>query len=299
MRRLDATLAAIVAALALCAVLAFAFARLRQRADVRRAERKRQYLSRPYACPASALDRQFYFVRAHKYDVQLASMWEEMACEFPPDRLFMLFDDSAGTMADEFMREYGHRVLLHTADSCKREVHPNQKDLWYHIECPYTLVYDFLRDRYPWFSYAWVIESDVYCDGSWRRALAKADGMREDLLAVAPVSWESLDAKGREWDHWDHVEGELERIPKRHRWRAFIPVARFSPGMLALVKASIGHASGYAETYIASLAIHNGKSVAQLPHSMFGQFNAGVAVRGSLVPDRRDDRLYHKFELYD
>ncbi len=286
--------AIVLAASCLSAFIAMA-ARQRQRGKME--QRRRLFLSREFSCPASPVDRQFYFVRAHVYDTQFVSMWEELTCEFPPDRLFLLFDNTSHSLPDSFMNQYGHRVVLHNASGCK-ERNPLQENLWKHVECPLVLMYEFLEANFPWFTYAWVIEQDIYCDGSWRKALSKADHMLQDLLTVDMVPYPASRERSSTWPLWDSFQGDIDSIPMKERWKGFFPSVRFSPKILELIRENMGQNTGYCESYIPTLAVHNGLTVASLPPSMLGRFSAKRVLEGNIVPDQKDDRLYHKFELY-
>lgn len=246
-----------------------------------------------------ALDpsNQAYLVRAHVCDDQFRELWATLLREFPREQLFVLFDDTKGSMQGDFMAQFGDRVILHTETQCKA-INPLQESLWKHAEGPLVVGLEALERRYPDFTHAWLVEYDIFCDGSWRRALSRADAIKADLLGPKLGGWLPRNAS---WMWWDALRGPaVSHVPLKRRKRCFFPLVRFSRAMLEAIRAHVGTGStGFCEVYVPTLAMACGLTIARLPRSMLGRFTNKVELTGAQLRHgrRNDDRLYHKYKL--
>jgi hypothetical protein len=220
---------------------------------------------------------------------------KRLLAELPRKRLFVLFDNSKNAMRADFMRKYGDRVILHTEAQCK-ELNPQQENLWKNVEGPLIVMLRFLRSNFPAFTHAWMIEHDIYCGGSWARALRLADGKGEDLLATKVSPWTR---QLRDWWWWDALRGRMrDAVPLKARHKCFFPLVRLSRAMLECVEENVGRSTGYCEVYIPTLAHSAGLTLDNLPPEMLGKWEHTVQLRASELPLlRRDNRLHHKFVM--
>lgn len=180
-------------------------------------------------------------------------------------------------------------MIQHSEESC-RAVNPLHKNIKYSLDSVLWHVYEHVKDKD--FKYLWLLEDDVYCDGSLDDVIKKNSSRTEDFLASFVEDYgESVEEST--WMWWDELKGQ--GIPDKHeRVKSFFPVTRYSKEFLREIHDSIGVYSGYCEVYIPTLAKQKGFTYGNLEESSVGNLSLGVI---HPMPQNGDGRLYHKWAL--
>jgi hypothetical protein len=255
-----------------------------------------------YACQCRQRDEERYsegslsafVLRAHVCDVALKRTWARMREDLGVDRVFLAFDESGGRLADcdpGFYEANRSVILVHTNDECLHEVPAGMHvSMWVSWSCTVVKASRMVLDALPSVVYMWIVESDVYCNGSYRAAFARTHHLDHDFLAT---DVEHRGEKGNNgWMWWNNLQGNLANTPLDRQVKSFFPVTRYSRALLDAVATEYGRSSGFCEVYFPTLARSRGLTYASLPRDM-GVIQMGRA--NELVPSFRDDKLYHKY----
>jgi len=179
-------------------------------------------------------------------------------------------------------------VITHTEESCK-QINPLHKSIKYSLDSVLWHVYDRIKDKD--FDYVWVLEDDVYIDGSLDGVIIKNSGRTEDFLASFVEDY-GANKDELNWMWWDALEGSVPLPPLEERVKSFFPVTRYSKEFLKEIHDRIGVYSGYCEVYIPTLAKQLGFTYGNLDESSIGNLSLGLI---NPLPNNADDRLYHKW----
>ena len=181
--------------------------------------------------------------------------------------------------------------IQHSEDSC-RAANPLHKDIKYSLDSVLWHVYERFKDVD--FKYLWLLEDDVYCDGSLDQVIHKNESNTKDFLASFVEDYGS-NVNELNWMWWDSVEGQGTEIPSlENRVKSFFPVTRYSKEFLKEIHDSIGVYSGYCEVYIPTLAKQKGYTYGNLEESSIGNLSL-VPIHP--MPTNNDGKLYHKWAL--
>lgn len=219
-------------------------------------------------------------IRAHQDSEHLRAMIDLFRTSLGDDMVYVIFDATRNRPPP------GPRVLTFTEEECQR-VNPYHKDNWFNAEYPVSLLRTALAETGAQF--AWLIESDVGCDGLIAACLDKCTSTA-DFMAFQVRSYDA--GSNADWAWWTSIRGEIATVPLHDRMACFFPVTRYSVAMVNAVSGHMGASSGHCEAYIPTLAVAKGLRVENLPLSMHG--NVGFTVFDAL-PGKEDNRLYHKF----
>lgn len=178
-------------------------------------------------------------------------------------------------------------VFTHTEDSC-RSANPLHKEIKYSLDSVLWHVYENVKDLD--FKYLWLLEDDVYCDGSLDQVIEKNSSNKKDFLASFVEDY-GASAEELNWMWWDSLEGQ-EVPEKSERVKSFFPVTRYSKEFLREIHDSIGNYSGYCEVYIPTLAKQKGFTYGNLEESSVGNLSLFPI---NPLPKNGDGRLYHKW----
>lgn len=179
--------------------------------------------------------------------------------------------------------------IKHSEDSC-RAANPLHKDIKYSLDSVLWHVYEQFKDVD--FKYLWLLEDDVYCDGSFDDVIQKNESNTKDFLASFVEDY-GASAEEINWMWWDSVEGQ--GVPeKSERVKSFFPVTRYSKEFLKEIHDSIGVYSGYCEVYIPTLAKQKGYTYGNLSEDSIGNLSL-VPIHP--MPHNGDGRLYHKWSI--
>lgn len=218
---------------------------------------------------------------AHVDDHHLHTMVEEYRRVLGGDRVYVLFDTTK-TPAPSLP----NTRTFSTKDCLASEGYVFHKDNWYNVECKLGKLRELVLETGA--SHAWMLESDVACDGDISVCLDRAAKMKEDFLAVKVREYDDEP----DWYWWESLAGEVSVVPVKKRRGCFFPVTRYSKRMLNEIWANRGTSSGFCEVYVPTLAVWKGFSIANIPESMVGDVWLDEYTR---LPGRGDHRLYHKF----
>ena len=168
------------------------------------------------------------------------------------------------------------------------------KEIKYSLDSVIWHVYEKFKDKD--FKYLWLLEDDVYVDGSLYGVLKKNDSRTEDFLASFVEDYGS-NVHELNWMWWDSLVSRDAgvSVPElKNRVKSFFPVTRYSKKFLKEIHDRIGVYSGYCEVYIPTLAKQLGFTYGNLEESSIGNLSLSVI---NPMPTNGDDRLYHKWAL--
>lgn len=179
--------------------------------------------------------------------------------------------------------------IKHTENSC-RAVNKFHKDIKYSLDSVLWHVYERFKDVD--FKYLWLLEDDVYCDGSLDQVIHKNESNTKDFLASFVEDY-GASAEEINWMWWNSLEGQGTEIPSlENRVKSFFPVTRYSKEFLKEIHDSIGNYSGYCEVYIPTLAKQKGYTYGNLSEDSIGNLSLTVI---HPMPKNGDGKLYHKW----
>jgi hypothetical protein len=228
-----------------------------------------------------------YVFRGHKCDEQLIKMWEKAHTELDKNKCFLLFDNTNNGMNDDFYEKYKDYIILHTLDQCK-EINKLHDSMWVSVETPICIAYDYIKDKVN-FEYLWLIETDIYLDGSFDKCLEYTDGNKLDYIAVAVEDFKQY--VNDDWVHWNFLKGDIKDIPYEERVKSFLPLIRCSKNLLEVLKENMGKSSGFCELYFPTIAKKYGLTYGNLPDEIIGDFHMHETVRLSTLPKNDDNKL--------
>lgn len=234
-------------------------------------------------------DYNVYLLRTHVCNEQFYKLWEKIINEFPIQRCFVIYDNTNDTIDETFYNKYKENIILHTQTDCKN-INKYHETMWYTVETSVCISYDYIKDKVS-FKYMWIIENDIYADGSLEKCFEIAEHIDDDFLATEISEYEDK----KDWAHWGKLSGEYENLELNKQVKSFFPVVRCSIKMLDLLKNNLGKSSGFCEIYFPTLAKNNGLKYSNLPADMFGNFEYIETVRLSNLPNNNNNKLYHKF----
>jgi hypothetical protein len=185
-------------------------------------------------------------------------------------------------------------VFTHTEETCKK-INPLHKSIKYSLDSVLWHVYENVKDTD--FDYVWVLEDDVYVDGSLDGIIKKNSSSNKDFLASFVEDYGSNE-KELNWMWWDALDESKDSslssdVPSlKDRVKSFFPVTRYSKRFLKEIHDRIGVYSGYCEVYIPTLAKQLGFTYGNLSKNSIGNLSLGII---NPLPNNGDDRLYHKW----
>lgn len=139
--------------------------------------------------------------------------------------------------------------------------------------------------------YLWFIENDVACNGNWKATLGKC-ASSVDFLATCVERW----TLGSTWEGWNSLHHY--DVVWHERWKAFVPISRYSKAALQCLDQNLGRLSGWVETYLATVAYQHGLRIGNLPADMFADWwtfqSKDVAFFRQCCNKRpNENKLYH------
>lgn len=210
-----------------------------------------------------------------------------------PKNTYVILDSDQKSLESE-------RVIVHNEASCKA-ANPLHNSIKYSLDSVLWHVYE--KFKGVDFKYLWLLEDDVYVDGSLDGVIKKNSSRTEDFLASFVEDY----GENENWMWWDALvskstdlssDGSLSRDagvyvpPLEERVKSFFPVTRYSKEFLKEIHDRIGVYSGYCEVYIPTLAKQLGYTYGNLEESSVGNLSLSVI---NPMPTNGDDRLYHKW----
>jgi hypothetical protein len=215
---------------------------------------------------------------AHVDDAHLHAMVTTYRAALGSDRVFVLFDTTASPAPDL------PNVHAFSTPACVSD-YRFHVDNWQSVECKLGVLRGIVHATGA--GTAWMIESDVGCDGDIATCLRSVRDRTSDFMATKVRTR----AQDPGWCWWGALAGEIAAMPMEERLGCFFPVTRYSRAMLDLLWEHRDASSGFCEVYVPSLAARHGLVVAGLPEHVIGDI--GLETHSAL-PGRGDHRLYHK-----
>ena len=237
------------------------------------------------------IDNNVYILRAYLTNEQTLKAWEKILKDLPNDRCFILYDNTKNTMDtnSEFYNIYKDKIILHTENDSKNKnsLHDNIKT---NPEASIIIAYDYISSKIN-FDYLWLIEEDVYVDGSLKDIIYKFNNDKSDILAKDIEEYKD----NQNWNNWSNLSGEYKNLELDKQVKVFLPIIRFSHNYLEILKANLGISSGFCEIYFVTLAKNNNLTYNNLPNNIFGEYYAHKVINLSNLPNNNDNKVYHKF----
>jgi hypothetical protein len=151
------------------------------------------------------------------------------------------------------------------------------------------------------FEYIWFIEYDVYCKGSFAKALKPYNNDYDcDLLAKGGDDRYSIRTVCTHptWCWWRDLFGEISKTPYVDRRGSFLPVMRVSRKLIQVLTDNLGKSTGYCEVYIPTICVTSGLTYNIMRSSVFGVFRyrpTMTLVEAKLIAEQ--DKLYHPVKM--
>jgi len=232
-----------------------------------------------------------YVLRAYLMNEQTIKAWDKFLKNLPNERCFILYDNTKNTMNihSEFYNTYKNQIILHTETDSEKinSLHASIKST---PESSIIIAYNYISSKIS-FDYLWLIEEDIYIDGSLKDILSRFNSDNSDILARDIEEYN----ESPNWNNWSNFFGQYKNLELNKQVKVFLPIIRFSHNYLEILKANLGVSSGFCEVYFVTLAKNNNLTYNNLPDNMFGEFYAHKVINLSNLPNNNDNKLYHKF----
>jgi hypothetical protein len=246
--------------------------------------------------------RTAYVMLAHYLNRSVEAEFEHLLSDLGSADVYLLYDDTHHPFPDSYdIRQlqnegaspsfYGRVFIVNDRDL--RTISPSFESAWDNIQ---TLLVAFYRavilPQHP-YDHVWFLESDVRCNGNYKKTFEKSEGLVEDFLALWAVGrTENWGAALHEWN-WHRLSG----VPMEERYGAFLPVMRLSRSALKILSDNASSdVTGFCEVYIPTVIHVNGGTVGNLPTGMFGEFQYRpqmTQAEYAALPGKAEDVLYH------
>jgi hypothetical protein len=237
-----------------------------------------------------------YVFRTHTFDARIRRVWNKLLDDIgDTTRVYLLYDDTTHPLPDDIANS-STNIIVHN-EGMSRAYTPYHWYNWYNADTVFAMLGERLEGID--YSYVWVIEHDVFCDGSYKESFNMVASSTEDLIApslhpyMPEVNWN--------WAYWHHLYSNKYldcELPLENRWKAFMPVCRVSKRFLAMLKEHVKTAEcfGFLEVLFPSLVAKTGLTMRAMPDAMIGDISILVVVSDAGdKPNRNDHRLYHKY----
>lgn len=255
--------------------------------------------------------KQIYVLRTHFINKYLTDLYSQLQNDFGADSVYMILDTEKmkpeeippnSRNWDDPNITTGCIIRFSSSDATK--VNPmhimyNCPGFSHRAETVVAVLYRSIKAKYE---YMWLIEYDVFCKGSYGKALEPCNDIECDFLSKGGS--EIYHVRKREvdpgWCWWDNLFGDIaEAVPLAKREGCFFPVNRFSVPMLKAVDAHLGKGTGFCEVYFPCLCVMENLSYVAMPQEIFGDF----AYRPSLdykhlSNHAKENKLYHPTKIH-
>ena len=246
------------------------------------------------------MENNIYVLRTHFVNDKVLRLYSQYQEDFGKSNVFMLLDT---TNIVEIPTSINNLITITKEQAEKIDPLINEHNLpgmYYRAESAYIHLYDELTRHHCNFDYLWLIEYDVYCKGSFAKALQPCHNIECDFLAKGRDDGIEVRKfwKCPSWCWWDDLFGELKKLPHHNRKGCFFAITRVSTRMLDTIKANLGRSTGFCEVYFPCLCVANGLSYKSIPFESIGD----VRFRPELSQDDVEkyaeaNKLYHPVKL--
>lgn len=232
-----------------------------------------------------------YILRAYLTNEQTLKAWDKFLQDLPNERCFILYDNTQNSMDinSDFYHKYKQNIILQKENDSKKinKLHHAIKTT---PEACIINASKYISTKID-FDYLWVIEEDIYVDGSLKEILDISNNDNSDLLARDLDSY----TNNKDWNNWNNLFGEYKNLPLEKQIKGFYPIVRMSKNYLKVMENNLGISSGFFEIYSGTLALNNNLTYNNFPDQMFGKFVAHKVIDLDNLPNNKNNKLYHKF----
>lgn len=232
-------------------------------------------------------NRTIYIIRDHLCDQRMKDLWSKLISEFPIEDCYIIFDNTNGALDSAFQEQYKDQIIVQTVDECKKKseyfesmYHSTHVSLCFALE---NISFD----------YAWLVESDVYFDGSIKETLK--DETDDDFKATYVEDYGPGNA---DWMWWDTLSGDIIDTPNDKKGKSLFPVTRYSSRMVDAMRKSTETSGGFCEVYALTIAKLNDYKIGNINRDAYipEMFTFSQTISLKNLPNNNDNKMYHKFE---
>lgn len=241
-----------------------------------------------------------YVLRAHFLNEKIVALYSQLQEDFGSENVFILLDVTKNKPSDEELASVNNLILI--TREIAEEIDPllsrhNSSGLAYRVESSIVHAARHIREKLD-YRYIWFIEFDVYCKGSFAKALELCDVIECDLLCKGSDKGCVKRTNTSHWCWWDNIFGELSSVPEKDRVGGFLPIFRASKKLIEIVEQNLGKSTGFMEVYIPTLCVSNGLIYETMPPEVFGQFHYRPVHDFTWIIDNAEpNKLYHPVKL--
>jgi hypothetical protein len=241
-----------------------------------------------------------YVLRVHFINENVLSLYKQYQRDFGEKYTYMLLDTT----------NIAHVPHIHNLITINKQeaeaIDPlinefNLPTMYYRAEAPCIRAAEGVSALFGDYDYIWVIEYDVYCHGSFAKALEPCHNIDADFLAKGRD--DSIEKRrfylDPHWVWWRDVFGELSKMPLMARTGCFFPVIRMSPRFIQTLRENLGKSTGFAEIYFPCLCVAYGLKYKAIPWTCIGEvrFQPSFALE-ELQRTAEKDKLYHPVKVH-
>lgn len=238
---------------------------------------------------------QVYVLRVHFLNENVMSLYSQYQRDFGVKNAFMLLD---ATHIEHIPNIHN---LIITSKEESEAIDPlinkyNLPTMYYRGESAYIRAAEGVTYLFGKFDYLWLIEYDVYCKGSFAKALKPADNVDCDFLAKGRDDGYEVRKYWKEprWCWWNDLFLEISKMPHMLRQGCFFAVTRVTPRFIETVRANLGISTGFCEVYFPCLCVANGLSYKALPWQCIGDVRYQPSFDfAELEKEAVPNKLYH------
>jgi hypothetical protein len=239
-----------------------------------------------------------YVLCGHYVNDNVLGLYKQLQDDFQANNVYMLLDTTNGEPQQPIAN------LLSFSSRKARKIDPffdefNLPGMGYRFESKMIYADREIR-RHRDFQYIWFIEYDVYCKGSFAKALKPYANYHCDLLAKGGDDRYAIRTFCTHplWCWWGDLFGEIAMTPYVNRTGSFLPVMRVSRQLIQLLTDNLGRSTGYCEVYIPTLCVTSGLTYKTLMPPVFGKFRyRPVMTLDEVEQIAEQDKLYHPVKI--
>lgn len=255
-------------------------------------------------------DMNVYVILTHTFNSFVKRNIQHMIEDLGFQNIILCYDNTNGSFDIHDAPNFQWKVHELKPGDPLPELHSGGSILLFHHDVcmHYNPLHSKCRDNYDTFigvlhhvlkfdyQYLWFIENDVACHGSWKRTLDQCSAMNQDFLATRIGSYEDSFVD-KTWPGW-HALHHYQTVPLHRRWKAFVPISRYSKPFVKTLSDGLGVTSGWIEVYLATLCRERNYTLADFPHSMISDHWTWFGISSDQWRDIRQstkpaDKLYH------
>lgn len=189
---------------------------------------------------------------AHKFDDLTRCNYIHLANSIPDDYdVFMAFngyEDDSSLPFDDVKIYFFNDITISKLGYKSSGIHLLDG-------CADFVAQQFLKD-YPWYSYIWSIEYDVFYSGNWAKLFDCFDYSEADFLSSHMEKWNIANIS---WPWWDNFFMHDDIVPVSSRIKSFNPIFRISSRALNFMDSVMKKGNwGHFEVFLPTVLFRNG-----------------------------------------